>query len=134
MLSAVEQIWTCVICGGGGEPGLGLHFSTLSAACAVLAMPDMFDRRLGSQARRLCAALFARAFPRLPWQAAVAPDPSRTRATLDRLVSRKRHSDSQLLSILLGSAGLGLKAAIIHEEVPSSRALPPPPTSLPAPA
>ena len=49
MLSAIAQIWKCAICGGGGEPGIGLTPASLSTACVVLAMPDLFDRRLGSQ-------------------------------------------------------------------------------------
>lgn len=48
LLTAIEQIWTCVICGGGGQKGLGLSRQQLSDACAVIALPDVFDRREGS--------------------------------------------------------------------------------------
>lgn len=70
LLSALEQIWRCTICGGGGEPGLGLRQSELGSACVVLALPDLFDRRFGSE----------------------------------------------VLSLLLSPAGLGFKAALVHEE------------------
>ena len=70
LLSALELIWTCAICGGGGEPGLGLGRGALSDACVVVALPDLFERRLGAE----------------------------------------------VLSLLLGAAGLGFKAAIVHEE------------------
>ena len=49
MLSAIAQIWKCAICGGGGEPASASLRPPLSTACVVLAMPDLFDRRLGSQ-------------------------------------------------------------------------------------
>ena len=49
MLSALECIWRCAICGGGGEPGLGIRPSALSSACGVIAVADLFDRRFGSE-------------------------------------------------------------------------------------
>ncbi len=45
VLSALLDIWRCAICGGGGEPGVGLTAAALPSACAVLALPDMQARR-----------------------------------------------------------------------------------------
>ena len=70
LYSAIEQIWRCAICGGGGEPGLDVRPAALAGTCAVLALPDLFDRRMGAE----------------------------------------------LLQLLLAPSGLGLKAALVHEE------------------
>lgn len=55
-LSALEDIWRCALCGGGGEVGLGLRTADLASACVVLALPDMFDRRFGSDLLSLLLA------------------------------------------------------------------------------
>jgi len=70
LYSAIEDIWRCTIYGGGGEPGLGLNPSTWPNPCAVLVLPDLFDRRMGAE----------------------------------------------ILDVLLTPRGLGLRAAIVHEE------------------
>ena len=55
--SAIELIWRAAIHGGAGVPGLGLR-AGVGETCVVLVLPDLFDRREGSELLHLLLVTF----------------------------------------------------------------------------
>jgi hypothetical protein len=47
--AALSAIWRAALTGGSGTRGLGLSASSLADSCAVLALPDGFSRRDGTE-------------------------------------------------------------------------------------
>ncbi|KAL1496778.1 hypothetical protein AB1Y20_014366 [Prymnesium parvum] len=57
VLSALETIWRSALFGGAGIEGLGLQVEAREA-CVVLVLPDLFDRREGSELLQLLFRTF----------------------------------------------------------------------------